>query len=57
MANAVDINNLSFEYEEGTKTIDHISFSVPKGSYTVVLGHNGSGTKYDCKINYWFTRT
>ena len=39
MANAVDINNLSFEYEEGTKTIDHISFSVPKGSYTVVLGH------------------
>ena len=43
MANAVDINNLSFEYEEGAKTIDHISFSVPKGSYTVVLGHNGSG--------------
>ena len=43
MANAVDINNLSFEYEEGAKTIDQISFSVPKGSYTVVLGHNGSG--------------
>ena len=36
MANAVDINNLSFEYEEGAKTIDQISFSVPKGSYTVV---------------------
>ena len=32
MANAVDINNLSFEYEEGAKTIDQISFSVPKGS-------------------------
>ena len=28
MANAVDINNLSFEYEEGAKTIDQISFSV-----------------------------
>ena len=26
MANAVDINNLSFEYEEGLKTIDQISF-------------------------------
>ena len=50
MANAVDINNLSFEYEEGTKTIDHISFSVPKGSYTVVLGHNGSGKSTIAKL-------
>ena len=24
MANAVDINNLSFEYEEGAKTIDQM---------------------------------
>ena len=50
MANAVDINNLSFEYEEGVKTIDHISFSVPKGSYTVVLGHNGSGKSTIAKL-------
>lgn len=50
MANAVDINNLSFEYEEGAKTIDHISFSVPKGSYTVVLGHNGSGKSTIAKL-------
>ena len=50
MANAVDINNLSFEYEEGAKTIDHISFSVPKGSYTVVLGHNGSGKSTITKL-------
>ena len=50
MANAVDINNLSFEYEEGAKTIDQISFSVPKGSYTVVLGHNGSGKSTIAKL-------
>ena len=50
MANAVDINNLSFEYEEGAKTIDHISFSVPKGNYTVVLGHNGSGKSTIAKL-------
>lgn len=50
MVNAVDINNLSFEYEEGAKTIDHISFSVPKGSYTVVLGHNGSGKSTIAKL-------
>ena len=50
MANAVDINNLSFEYEEGAKTIDDISFSVPKGSYTVVLGHNGSGKSTIAKL-------
>ena len=46
----VDINNLSFEYEEGAKTIDQISFSVPKGSYTVVLGHNGSGKSTIAKL-------
>ena len=50
MANAVDINNLSLEYEEGAKTIDQISFSVPKGSYTVVLGHNGSGKSTIAKL-------
>ena len=50
MSNAVDINNLSFEYEEGAKTIDDISFSVPKGSYTVVLGHNGSGKSTIAKL-------
>lgn len=50
MANAVDINDLSFEYEEGAKTIDQISFSVPKGSYTVVLGHNGSGKSTIAKL-------
>lgn len=50
MANAVDINNLCFEYEEGAKTIDQISFSVPKGSYTVVLGHNGSGKSTIAKL-------
>ena len=50
MANAVDINSLSFEYEEGAKTIDQISFSVPKGSYTVVLGHNGSGKSTIAKL-------
>lgn len=32
MANAVDINNLSFEYEEGAKTIDDISFQSLKAA-------------------------
>ena len=50
MPNAIDIKNLSFEYEENAHTIDNISFSVPKGSYTVILGHNGSGKSTIAKL-------
>ena len=46
----IEIKNLFFEYEEGSKTIDHISFKVPKGSYTVILGHNGSGKSTIAKL-------
>ena len=46
----IEIKNLFFEYEEGSKTIDHISFQVPKGSYTVILGHNGSGKSTIAKL-------
>ncbi|BBH27452.1 MAG: energy-coupling factor transporter ATPase [Intestinibaculum porci] len=50
METMIDIKDLSFEYEEGAKTIDHISFKVPKGSYTTILGHNGSGKSTIAKL-------
>lgn len=50
METMIEIKDLSFEYEEGAKTIDHISFTVPKGSYTTILGHNGSGKSTIAKL-------
>ena len=50
MKKIIEIKDLSFEYEEGTKTIDHITFDIEKGSYTTILGHNGSGKSTIAKL-------
>lgn len=46
----INVKNLSFEYEEGLKTIDNISFEIEKGAYTTILGHNGSGKSTIAKL-------
>lgn len=50
MEKIIEIKNLSFEYEEGAQTISDISFSIQKGSYTTILGHNGSGKSTIAKL-------
>lgn len=50
MENIIEVKNLSFEYEEGSKTINDISFNIEKGSYTAILGHNGSGKSTIAKL-------
>lgn len=50
MDKLIEVNNLSFEYREGENTIENISFDVAKGSYTTILGHNGSGKSTIAKI-------
>ncbi|MEG0592813.1 MAG: energy-coupling factor transporter ATPase [Coprobacillus sp.] len=50
MEKIIEIKDLSFEYEEGSKTIDHISFEIEKGTYTTILGHNGSGKSTIAKL-------
>lgn len=50
MENIITVRDLSFEYEEGLKTIDKISFDIKKGSYTTILGHNGSGKSTIAKL-------
>ena len=49
--NLVEVKDLTFSYnqEEGM-TIDHVSFCVPEGSYTAVIGHNGSGKSTVAKL-------
>ena len=50
--NAVEVRNLSFSYDPQAKnkTIDGVSFSIPSGSYTTVIGHNGSGKSTIAKL-------
>ncbi len=50
MEKMIEIKDLSFEYEEGAKTISHISFDIQKGTYTTILGHNGSGKSTIAKL-------
>lgn len=50
MENIIEVRNLSFEYEENQNTIDSISFNIKKGTYTTILGHNGSGKSTIAKL-------
>ena len=50
MNTMIEVNDLSFSYEEGMNTIDHISFKIEKGSYTTILGPNGSGKSTIAKL-------
>ena len=50
MEKIIDVQHLSFGYDEDTLTIDDISFSIEKGSYTTILGHNGGGKSTIAKL-------
>ncbi|MDY2914069.1 MAG: energy-coupling factor transporter ATPase [Candidatus Enteromonas sp.] len=39
----LQVENLSYAYEEGQNVLNGVSFSVNQGSYVCVIGHNGSG--------------
>lgn len=46
----LNVRNLNFSYEEGTKTIDDVSFTIEEGTYTTIIGHNGSGKSTIAKL-------
>ena len=48
--NAIEVRNLSFSYDPRVKTIDRVSFDIPEGSYTTLIGHNGSGKSTIAKL-------
>lgn len=47
---AIEVSNLSFSYTEEGNTIQDVSFSISKGSYTTIIGHNGSGKSTIAKL-------
>ncbi len=46
----IEIKNLSYSYDHETKAVDQVSFSIEKGSYTTIIGHNGSGKSTIAKL-------
>lgn len=50
MKDIIKVEDVSFAYDEEHETIDHISFSIQKGQYVTILGHNGSGKSTIAKL-------
>lgn len=46
----IEVRNVSFSYDESSLAVDDVSFSVEKGSYTTIIGHNGSGKSTIAKL-------
>jgi len=46
----IDVKNLNFSYDENSETIDNVSFSVEQGTYTTIIGQNGSGKSTIAKL-------
>ena len=40
---AIEVSNAVFHYPDGTLAIDDVSFKVPTGSVTALVGPNGVG--------------
>ena len=50
MSNIVEFDNITFKYDESTPLLSSLSLKIKKGSYTVLLGHNGSGKSTIAKL-------
>ncbi|MCF0259326.1 MAG: energy-coupling factor transporter ATPase [Erysipelotrichaceae bacterium] len=47
---AIQVQDVKFSYDGETDVINGMSFSIPKGSYTTIIGHNGSGKSTIAKL-------
>lgn len=47
---AVEVSHLSFSYDGQNDVIKDVFFEIPKGSYTTIVGHNGSGKSTIAKL-------
>lgn len=53
MSYIIKAQGLSFSYDEdgtGKKTVEDLNFSIERGSFTAIIGHNGSGKSTVAKL-------
>ena len=50
MENIIEINNLTFKYDNKTALFEGLSISIEKGKITTLLGKNGCGKSTLIKI-------
>src|SRR5512138_2151328 len=50
MSEIITVNDLVLVYDDGTKAVDNISFSVAEGEFFGFLGPNGAGKSTTIKI-------
>ena len=46
----IQVSHLSFGYHKENRVIHDASFSIEEGSYTTIIGHNGSGKSTIAKL-------
>ncbi len=46
----IEVKDVSFRYDENSPAVENVSFSIEKGSYTTIIGHNGSGKSTIAKL-------
>lgn len=46
----IKVENLNFSYDENHMAVKNASFSIKEGSYTCIVGHNGSGKSTIAKL-------
>ena len=46
----IEVRNLSFSYDQQVDVVKNVSFDVEKGTYTCIIGHNGSGKSTIAKL-------
>ena len=44
------MENLTFSYDKEKNAVENVSFSIKEGSYTTIIGHNGSGKSTIAKL-------
>lgn len=46
----IDVKDLAFSYDGKIDAVKNVSFSVEKGQYCTIVGHNGSGKSTVAKL-------
>lgn len=46
----INVDKLTFSYDEKTDAVHEVSFSIEKGQYCTIVGHNGSGKSTVAKL-------